>query len=214
MNYNQNDVKGVGAIYLGFAKGDIKRNFNLTYLDYSDSMPKYTNINDRYKGDTKNFYIGTSGKISKRYNLSSIFVEPELSAYLMGVFQNKINESGGEFNLHVDELNRFFSKVKTEVGIGKVFTPIDNYQLTFKVIGALAQEINSPNDDLKVSLKGIAGEKGKIKVNRDNQFSKEVGAKVNLEKIGNASLEFYVDYRYIFEDDDSWKAGGGVVYKF
>lgn len=214
MNYNQNDVKGVGAMYLGFAKGDIKRNFNLTYLDYSDSMPEYTNVNDRYKGDIKNFYIGTSGKISKRYNLSSIFVEPELSAYLMGVFQNKINESGGEFNLHVDELNRFFSKVKTEVGIGKVFTPIDNYQLTFKVIGALAQEINSPNDDLKVSLRDISGEKGKIKVNRDNQFSKEVGAKVNLEKIGNTSLEFYVDYRYIFEDDDSWKVGGGVVYKF
>lgn len=213
MNYTKNDVKGVGAMYLGFTKGNIKRNFDLTYIDYDDSTPKYTNINDRYKGDTKNFYIGTSGKISKRYNFSSLFIEPEASAYLMGVFQNKINESGEEFNLHVDELNSFFSKVKTEIGVGKVI-PIQNYQLTLKVIGGLGQELNSPKDDLKVSLREASEDKAKIKVDRENQFSKELGTKINLEKIGAGSLEFYVDYRYIFEDDDSWKVGGGVVYKF
>lgn len=213
MNYTQNDVKGIGAMYLGFAKGNIKRNFDLTYIDYSDSTPKYTNINDRYKGDTKNFYIGTSGKMSKRYNFSSLFIEPEASVYLMGVFQNKINESGEEFNLHVDELNSFFSKVKTEIGVGKVI-PIKNYQLTLKVIGGLGQELNSPKDDLKVSLREASEDKAKIKVDRENQFSKELGTKINLEKIGAESLEFYVDYRYIFEDDDSWKVGGGIVYKF
>ena len=213
MNYNQNNITGIGALYLGFAKGNIKRNFNLTYLDYENSTPKYANISNRYKGDTKTFYVGTSGKISKRYNVASLFIEPEMSTYLMGIFQDEINESGKEFNLHINELNRFFGKIKSEVGVGKEI-PIKDYQLTIKLIGGIGQEINSSNDDLKVSLRNVSDEKGNIKVNKDNQFSKEIGTKIDIKKIGIDNLDFYIDYRYIFENNDSWRVRSGVVYKF
>ena len=213
LNYDFENVKCIGTMYLGFSKGDIKRNLNLEYLDYQDLSPMYENINERYKGNTKNFYIGTSGKISKRYNMSKFFLEPELGAYAMGIFQNKINESGGEYELKVDDLNRFFGKVNAQVGVGKVFNP-KNYMLTFKIIGGLGQEINSPNDDLKVSLKNVENEKVKVKVDRENQFSKELGVKVNVEKVGINNLNLYMNYRYIFEDENSWKIGAGLAYRF
>ena len=214
LNYNFEDIKGISTLYLGFSKGDIKRNLDLNYLDYQDLSPIYDTISERYKGDTKNFYVGTSGQISKRYNISSFFLEPELGAYAMGIFQNKINESGGDYELKVDELNRFFGKVKAQVGLGKVFTPKENYTLTFKVIGGLGQEINSSNEDLKVSLKNVENEKAKVKVDRENQFSKEVGTRVDIEKIGFDNLNIYIDYRYIFEDENSWKASAGLSYRF
>lgn len=213
LNYDYEDVKAISTLYLGFSKGDIKRKFNLSYLNYQDSSPMYEDINGRYKGNTKNFYIGSSGKISKRYNVSTLFLEPELGAYAMGIFQNKINESGGEYELKIDELNRFFGKVKAQVGIGKVFNP-KSYELTLKLIGGLGQEINSLNDDLKVSLKNIENEKVKIKVDRENQFSKEIGVRVDIEKMGFNNLNLYIDYRYIFENENSWKVSAGLGYRF
>lgn len=213
LNYDYEDVKAISTLYLGFSKGDIKRKFNLSYLNYEDFASMYEEINEKYKGNTKNFYVGTSGKISKRYNVSNFFLEPELGAYAMGIFQNKINESGGEYELKVDELNRFFGKVKAQVGIGKVFNP-KSYMLTLKLMGGLGQEINSSNDDLKVSLKNVENEKVKIKVDRENQFSKEVGLRVDIEKIDISSLDLYIDYRYIFEDENSWKIGAGLSYRF
>lgn len=214
INYNNNNEKGIGSLFFGYSTGNIKRDLNLTYLDFSKNNPTYNTINENYKGDLKNFYLGTSGKFSKRYNFNKFFLEPEVSAYLMGIFQNKISESGGEYELHIDNLNSFFSKVNTDLSIGKIFYPKENYILTFKLLAGLGQEINSSDNDLDVSLKNIANEKATIKVDRKNNFSQELGAKINIENIGVDSLSFYIDYKYIFEDDNSWKIGTGLNYRF
>lgn len=214
LNYSKNNIKGIGALYLGYSTGNIKRDLNLNYLDYSGEAPTYSKINEDYKGDIKNLYLGISGNLSKQYDFNSFFLEPTIEGYVLGIHQKKINESNGEYELGIDNLNSVFSKIKTELGVGKTFTPISDYLLTFKITGALAQEINSKNNDLNMSLKNISDKKATIKVNRDNQFSQEIGTKLNIQKSTFDNLNFYIDYKYIFEDDNSWKISTGINYSF
>lgn len=214
INYNNNNKKGIGTFYLGYSKGNVKRDLNLSFLDFKDNTPTYSTINENYKGDLKNFYLGTSGKLSKQYNFTNFFIEPEISAYAMGVFQHKIKESSGEYELEIDKLNNFFSKINTNISIGKVFYPSNNYTVTFKLLAGLGQEINSSNNDLDVSFKNISNENSKLNIDRKNNFSQELGAKVDIAGISNDSLSFYIDYKYIFEKDDSWKIGTGLNYRF
>ncbi|MGL5593601.1 autotransporter domain-containing protein [Cetobacterium sp.] len=214
LNYNKDNLSGIGALYLGYSTGNIKRNLDLNYLDYSDDSPNYSNINEKYKGNIKNLYLGVSGNLSKQYNFNSFFLEPKVEGYVLGVHQKKINESGGEYELGVDSLNSVFSKIKTEIGLGKTFAPTPKYLVTFKITGALAQEINSKNNDLDVSLKKISDKNGVIKVNRDNQFSQEIGTKLIISNSTFNNFNFYIDYKYIFEDDNSWKIGTGINYSF
>ena len=162
----------------------------------------------------KDLYLGVSGNLSKQYNFNSFFLEPKVEGYVLGVHQKKINESGGEYELDIDSLNSVFSKIKTEIGLGKTFAPTPKYLVTFKITGALAQEINSKNNDLDVSLKKISDKNGVIKVNRDNQFSQEIGTKLIISNSTFNNFNFYVDYKYIFEDDNSWKIGTGINYSF
>lgn len=214
LNYSKNNINGIGALYLGYSTGNIKRDLNLNYLDYSGEAPTYSKINEDYKGDIKNLYLGVSGNLSKQYNFNSFFLEPAIEGYILGIHQKKINESSGEYELEIDNLNSVFSKIKTELGVGKTFTPISDYLLTFKITGALAQEINSKNNDLDISLKNLSDKKGTIKVSRDNQFSQEIGTKLNIQKSTFDNLNFYIDYKYIFEDDNSWKISTGINYSF
>lgn len=214
LNYSKNNIKGISALYLGYSTGNIKRDLDLNYLDYSGETPTYSEINENYKGDIKNLYLGVSGNLSKQYNFKNFFLEPAIEGYVLGIHQKKINESGGEYELGIDNLNSVFSKIKTELGVGKTFVPISDYLLTFKITGALAQEINSKNNDLDVSLKNISDKKGTIKVNKDNQFSQEIGTKLNIQKSTFDNLNFYIDYKYIFEDYDSWKISTGINYSF
>ena len=65
-----------------------------------------------------------------------------------------------------------------------------------------------------MSLKNISDKKGTIKVNKDNQFSQEIGTKLNIQKSTFDNLNFYIDYKYIFEDYDSWKISTGINYSF
>lgn len=214
LNYNKNNINGIGALYLGYSTGNIKRDLELNYLDYSGDYPSYSNIKENYKGDVKNIYLGISGNFSKQYNFNSFFLEPEIAGYLLGIHQKKITESDGEYEVGIDSLNSVFSKIKTEIAVGKTFTPMVNYLITFKVVGALAQEFNSKNNNLDVTLKNISDERATIKVNKDDQFSKEIGSKINIQKSSLSNFNFYVDYKYIFEDNNSWKISTGINYSF
>ena len=214
MNYAKDDVKGIGMFYLGYAKGDIKRHLDLEFKKFEGETVSFENINEHYKADTKNFYVGTSGKISKQYNFNSFFIEPEAKAYLMGVFQRGMNETGGEFAIHLDEMNKVFSNIKIGANIGKTFTPRDEYLVTVKLKGALAQDINSSNDNLKIKLESLSDETTSLNIDRRNQFTQELGTRVDFQKQAVDDLTLYVDYKYIFEDKNSWKVSSGFVYSF
>ena len=214
MNYSKDQVKGIGTLYMGYGYGDIKRNMNVEYMKFEENEISYWEIKEKYNANLKNFYLGTSGKISKEYNFGTFFIEPEIKAGVMSVFQKSIHESGGEYALDLERLERIFGNIKAEANIGKIFYPKIDYKLTLKLKGALAQDMNSENDNLKLKLKNISNEKGELKVDRRDQFSQELGIRADLQKNLKEELSFYLDYKYIFENQNSWKISTGFVYAF
>lgn len=214
MNYSKEEIKGIGTLYIGYGYGDIKRNMNVEYLKLENDEISYWEIKENYHSNLKNFYLGTSGKISKEYSYNSYFIEPEIKLNIMGVFQGEINESGDKYALELEKLNRVFSNTKVGISLGKVYYPKDNYKLTLKLKGALSQDINSSNNYLRLKLKNISNEKAKIEVEKRNEFSQEVGARIELQKNLREELTFYIDYKYMFEEKNSWKIATGFVYAF
>ena len=204
LNYrNERGVSGIGALYLGYSTGKLKRDLNIEPY-----------VVENFKSDLRNLYVGIAGKIAKKYDFDSIYLEPRIEGSLTELTQKNIKESGGEFALDLKKSENIFSEVKVGMGIGKEFYPLQKYSLNFEVKGALAQELNGNIKDLSVRLEKISQERGKIEVKRKNQFSQELGVKLKLDEREKESLSLYVEYLYTFEDDDSWKIDTGFVYKF
>ena len=67
---------------------------------------------------------------------------------------------------------------------------------------------------VKLKLKNISNEKGELKVDRRDQFSQELVIRADLQKNLKEELSFYLDYKYIFENQNSWKISTGFVYAF
>lgn len=106
-NYEKDDMQGIAALYVGYGSGDLTR--RKSYLQEEST------------GNLKNFYVGASGKVSKKYNLNSFFLEPEGKIHTLGIFQKNIGETGGEFPLEVSGFNKFFSRTSLLLGVGKDF---------------------------------------------------------------------------------------------
>ena len=215
LNYAKDNIKGIGVLYFGYAQGNLKRNLNVSFLENNGTSIEYVSLDESFNSDIKNLYVGTSGKISKEYKFDTFFVEPEMKGYLMGVFQKEIKEAGGEYAINLDNMNKVFSTIKIGTSIGKIFYPKDNYKLTLKLKGGVGQDINSANENLNLKLKNLSNETTDIKVDRKNQFYKEVGTRIDLSKDTiKDELTLYVEYKYIFEDKNSWKTSAGFIYTF
>jgi hypothetical protein len=204
LNYrNAKSVSGIGMVYLGYSTGKLNRNLKIDPF-----------LNEELRSDLKNIYLGIAGKVAKKYSFDSFYIEPKLEGNLNGIFQRKIDEKNGEFALEFKKTENLFSDLKIGTGIGKVFYPNQNYMINFEIKGNLVQELNSEIKDLNVKMKNVSQEKGKIEVKRKNQFSKELGIKLELSQRENKSFSLYTEYAYSFENQDSWKIDTGFICRF
>ncbi len=214
LNYNKDDVNAFGGVFLGYSKGDLTRDVNLEYLKYNGDLTgvEYKRLNESLNSDIKNWYVGGMGKVSKVYNLSSIFIEPEGRIESMGVFQKRINEGGGTYNLDIDEMKGFLNTAYIGADIGRVFD-IHKTNLKLSINAGLKQDLNSIDDNIKFKIKSLGEETGKIDIENKNRFSQELGMKVEVGNLWNG-LSVYGDYKYYFSKDDSWKVSAGLSYVF
>ncbi|XLD76795.1 autotransporter domain-containing protein (plasmid) [Cetobacterium somerae] len=89
LNYNKNNFNSLGAIFLGYSRGDLDRNIQFDYSHYNETFTsiKTTNFNETLDSKIKNFYVGGMGKISKIFNWNSFYIEPVGKIQSMGIFQ-------------------------------------------------------------------------------------------------------------------------------
>lgn len=214
LNYNKDTVNAFGSFFVGYSKGDLDRSVQLGYLDYNDDFSDITfeNLNEKLSSDIKNYYVGALGKISKRYEFDPIYLEPIAKIEGIGIFQRGISESGGTYNLDLDNLNGFLSSGYVGTGLGKIFN-VGKGSLNLALNLGVKQELNSLNETVKFKVNSLGSEIGEIDLKNKNRFSKEVGVRA---EVGNLldGLSLYGEYKYIFSEDNSWKATGGIRVKF
>lgn len=214
LNYNKDAVNAFGSFFAGYSKGNLDRNVQLGYLDYNEDFTdiSFENLNESLSSDIKNYYVGALGKISKKYDFNFIYLEPVARVESVGIFQRDISESGGTYNLELDNLNGVLSSGYVGTGIGKVF-PIGKGALNVALNLGVKQELNSLDDTVKFKVNSLGSESGEIDLKNKNRFSKEVGVRTEVGNLWDG-LSLYGEYKYIFSEDNSWKVSGGVRVKF
>ena len=214
LNYNKDTVNAFGSFFVGYSKGDLDRSVQLGYLDYNDDFSDITfeNLNEKLSSDIKNYYVGALGKISKRYEFDPIYLEPIAKIEGIGIFQRGISESGGTYNLDLDNLNGFLSSGYVGTGLGKIFN-VGKGSLNLALNLGVKQELNSLNETVKFKVNSLGSETGEIDLKNKNRFSKEVGVRAEVGNLWDG-LSFYGEYKYIFSEDNSWKVSGGIRVKF
>lgn len=214
LNYNKDNVNAFGSFFMGYSKGDLDRNVQLGYLDYNDDFSdiNFESLNEKLSSDIKNYYVGALGKISKRYEFNPIYLEPIAKIGGTGIFQRGISESGGTYNLDLDNLNGFLSSGYVGTGVGKIFN-VGKGALDLVLNLGVKQELNSLDDTVKFKVNSLGSETGDIDLKNKNRFSKEVGVRAEVGNLWDG-LSLYGEYKYIFSEDNSWKVAGGVRVKF
>lgn len=214
LNYNKDELNAFGSLFVGYSKGDLKRDVKLGYLEYSNDFSDITfeSLDERLSSDIKNYYVGILGKVSKKYNFDTVYLEPVLKVESVGIFQKNINESNGTYNLNLDKLNGMLNSGYIGTDIGKIFQ-VGRGALDIAMSLGVKQELNSLDDYIKFKIDNIGGEVGEIDLKNRNRFSKEIGVKAEVGNLWNG-LSFYGEYKYIFSEDNSWKVSGGVSVKF
>ena len=214
LNYNKDSINAFGSFFVGYSKGDLDRNVQLGYLDYNDDFSDITfeNLNEKLSSDIKNYYVGALGKISKRYEFDPIYLEPIARVEGIGIFQRGISESGGTYNLDLDNLNGFLSSGYVGTGLGKIFN-VGKGSLNLALNLGVKQELNSLDETVKFKVNSLGDETGEIDLKNKNRFSKEVGVRAEVGNLWDG-LSLYGEYKYIFSEDNSWRVVGGIRVKF
>ena len=214
LNYNKDTVNAFGSFFVGYSKGDLDRSVQLGYLDYNDDFSDITfeNLNEKLSSDIKNYYVGALGKISKRYEFDPIYLEPIAKIEGIGIFQRGISESGGTYNLDLDNLNGFLSSGYVGTGLGKIFN-VGKGSLNLALNLGVKQELNSLDETVKFKVNSLGSETGEIDLKNKNRFSKEVGVRAEVGNLWDG-LSLYGEYKYIFSEDNSWRVAGGIRVKF
>ncbi|WP_297434552.1 autotransporter domain-containing protein [uncultured Cetobacterium sp.] len=212
LNYNKNNFNSLGAIFLGYSRGDLDRNIQFDYSHYNETFTsiKTTNFNETLDSKIKNFYVGGMGKISKIFNWNSFYIEPVGKIQSMGIFQKSINENNGTYNLNLDKLNGFLNTFYLGGDLGKEFC-IKNYGVKLSLVGYLKQDLNDIDKNMKFKVQSLGNETGNINIDNKNRFSQEIGINVKVGEL-QTGLSIYTNYSYEFSKDDSWKIGAGISY--
>lgn len=214
LNYNKNNFNGLGALFLGYSKGDLDRNIQFDYSQYNDTLTsvKTVDFNESLDSKIKTFYVGGMGKISKIFNWNSFYVEPIGKFQSMGVFQKSIDEHNGTYNLNLDKLNGFLNTFYLGGDLGKKFD-IKNYGVKLSLVGYLKQDLNNIDKNMKFKVQSLGNETGSIDINNKNRFSQEIGINVKVGEL-QTGLSIYTNYLYEFSKDNSWRIGAGINYIF
>lgn len=212
LNYNKNSFNSLGAIFLGYSRGDLDRNIQFDYSHYNNSLTSIetTDFNETLDSKIKNFYVGGMGKISKIFNWNSFYLEPIGKIQSMGIFQRDIHENNGSYNLNLDKLNGFLNTFYLGGDLGKEFCT-KNYGIKLSLVGYLKQDLNDIDKNMKFKVQSLGNETGNINIDNKNRFSQEIGINVKVGEL-QTGLSIYTNYSYEFSKDDSWKIGAGISY--
>ncbi|WP_432205386.1 autotransporter outer membrane beta-barrel domain-containing protein (plasmid) [Cetobacterium somerae] len=212
LNYSKNNLNGLGAIYLGYSKGDLDRNINFDYTLYNQKLTsvREKSFNESLNSKIKNYYLGGMGKLSKTFNWNNFYIEPIGKFQSMAIFQKHIDEHNGSYNLDLNKLDGFLNTFYLGGDLGKEFS-VKKMGVKLSLVGYLKQDLNNIDKNVKFKVKSLGDEEGVISINNKNRFSQEVG--VNL-KVGElkTGLSVYTNYLYEFSKSDSWKVTAGISY--
>ena len=212
LNYSKDNLNAIGAIFLGYSKGDLDRNIQFNYSQYNDTLTSIKSVDfyETLNSKIKNYYFGGMGKLSKVFNLDSFYIEPIGKFQSMGIFQKHIDEHNGTYNLDLNDLNGFLNTLYLGGELGKDFS-IKNKGVNLSFVGYLKQDLNDIDNNLKFKVHSLGEETGTIDINNKNRFSQEVGVNIRVGKL-KTGLSIYANYLYEFSKDNSWKVGAGISY--
>ena len=214
LNYYKDNTNLFGTFYAGYDKGDLNRDVNLSYLKYNED---FTDVNKAYLNESlnsnlKSYYIGFLGKISKKYSFESFYIEPISKIQLSGIFQKSINENGGTYNMSLDKINGMLNSGYIGSNFGNEWS-IGKYSINLELNLGIKQQLNKINKNINFEIDSLGNEVGSIEIKNKNRLSEEVGITIEFGNIWNG-LSIYGEYKRIYSENNSWKAGGGLNYRF
>ena len=173
------------------------------YGDYTRRVDSGT-----YDGDTKNYYYGITNEARQVIDLGWMAFEPTLEFNVLGMHQDKIDESGA---LEVEASD----SISVEGGVGfyatKLFEFGEAHKLKFRAGGTFYHEFGNPfkaqrarmrDADIYYRLNGYdAGRnRGVVSVRMDYDY--------------NSNFNIYGEFNKFIEDNDAYSVNAGMGYRF
>ena len=161
-----------------------------------------------YDGDTKNYYYGITNEARQVIDLGWMAFEPTLEFNVLGMHQDKIDESGA---LEVEASD----SISVEGGVGfyatKLFEFGEAHKLKFRAGGTFYHEFGNPfkaqrarmrDADIYYRLNGYdAGRnRGVVSVRMDYDY--------------NSNFNIYGEFNKFIEDNDAYSVNAGMGYRF
>ncbi len=161
-----------------------------------------------YDGDTKNYYYGITNEARQVIDLGWMAFEPTLEFNVLGMHQDKIDESGA---LEVEASD----SISVEGGVGfyatKLFEFGEAHKLKFRAGGTFYHEFGNPfkaqkarmrDADIYYRLNGYdAGRnRGIVSVRMDYDY--------------NSNFNIYGEFNKFIEDNDAYSVNAGMGYRF
>ncbi len=161
-----------------------------------------------YDGDTKNYYYGITNEARQVIDLGWMAFEPTLEFNVLGMHQDKIDESGA---LEVEASD----SISIEGGVGfyatKLFEFGEAHKLKFRAGGTFYHEFGNPfkaqrarmrDADIYYRLNGYdAGRnRGVVSVRMDYDY--------------NSNFNIYGEFNKFIEDNDAYSVNAGMGYRF
>ena len=212
MSYIQMDNKLKGNIRMPQIK--IDSNVNTAYLKYNEDIVGFgcENLDEYLNSNLRNHFLGGVGKVSKKIDMDSIYIEPMGKIQSVAVFQRSINENYGNYNVSLDNLNAILNTVYLGMGVGKQYFQ-ENHIMDFSISAGVRQDLNKIDEDVKDRVKYLSEEENRGDLKDRNDLTQEFG--IN-GAVGNPTtgVSFYTGYKYFFTQEESWKVTAGVSYIF
>lgn len=192
----------------------VDQKINMAYLKYSEDLIGFSceNLDESLNSNLRNHFFGGVGKVSKKINMDSIYLEPMGKIQSMAVFQRSINENYGNYNVSLENLNGILNTFYLGMGIGKQYFQ-ESHILDFSVSAGVKQELNRVDENVKNRVKSLMAEDERGDLKDKNNFTQELGLN---GAIGDPTtgVSFYTGYKYFFSENESWKVTAGVSYIF
>lgn len=177
--------------------------FGVGFGDYTRTVDSGT-----YDGDTKNYYYGITNEARKVFDLGWMAFEPTLELNVLGMHQDKIDESGA---LEVEASD----SISIEGGLGfyatKLFEFGEAHKLKIRAGGTIYHEFGNPfkaqrarmrDADIYYRLNGYdAGRnRGIVSVRMDYDYKN--------------NFNLYGEFNKYIEDNDAFSVNAGMGYRF
>ena len=161
-----------------------------------------------YDGDTKNYYYGITNEARQVIDLGWMAFEPTLEFNVLGMHQDKIDESGA---LEVEASD----SISVEGGVGfyatKLFEFGEAHKLKFRAGGTFYHEFGNP---FKAQRARMRDADIYYRLNGYDAGRNRGVVSVRMDYDHNSNFNIYGEFNKFIEDNDAYSVNAGMGYRF